>query len=161
MIMVNKKTTLIAELWWAPNTRKQDVLPRPPHPYFMPCYIKGTLPPALALNVGIWRKLWGGILYNMDIILRDTRLFIFFSSCPSWYLCDVQDWPTTWEIGKERTSTKTGRGELLSLISQHHNECEQYPRCLGGHLLMCPTFWHNWIYDQRRVCYWVITCCSL
>ncbi len=122
MVVVNKKIIFIAELSWDPNRTCYT----PVHHHFITTSTsllyallhtaKGTLPPPLALNVDTGSKLWA--LYNMDVIVRDTGLFFVFVffSYPSWYLCSVQEWHTTWERGKERASTKTGRGELWTPV---------------------------------------------
>ncbi len=72
----------------------------------------------------------------MDVILRDTGLFFVFvfflipvgtcAMCRS----DIQHEKEEKKGPQPKQEEKNC--ELLSLISQHHNECEQCPWHLGG-----------------------------
>lgn len=82
---------------WKPDLLQADPPSLPPHPYFMPRYLKGTALPALALNISIGRALWGAESSDMDIIHRDTELHMPTISCYDvtdvpFYLVSKLDW---------------------------------------------------------------------
>ncbi len=75
------------------------VRPWPPHPYFLPCYVKNTI--LLALNIGIGCNSWGAELSNLNIIPRillemylmsPRNEYKLISFTNVWFIACLLDW---------------------------------------------------------------------
>lgn len=148
---------------WKLDSLHIDPPTQSPHPYISHYYIKGTLLPALTLNIGIGCKLWSMQLSNINSVPRDTGLarcsgeeppslpsmMFLWGFVPSCLLICYEQSQMDWKADGEVTDPDTNPGHS---IRGTVGRCTAYgpgqPISQSLNFVSSSEKWQHWLFVQ-------------